>query len=201
MPQTFNIHGLALVQYLGGTGTGNVAINNTSTNSLMEANGNKGILIGGSPNPKPQDPLTTKNQFNTNELLGGPGQTEMFGRGYIDYILANYTVNFSQQYSKTSNGTLVPSKQLSNNNYIYGWPTNRVYVLAKNATGITQTVNTNGAKANLPTGSGIGLTILEWLEANFVTPASILAASAETPPYCNCCLVVPVRAVYKNSNG
>ena len=62
----------------------------------------------------------------------------------------------------------------SSGNYLYGWPTTAVYVLAQ---GSTQIVNTNAAKAFLPSAAGFGLTPTEWLMAVFYNPTNIFNAA------------------------
>ena len=141
-------------------------INNTSTNSLMvgggasPANGNA-TLVGG---------------LGSNELLGGAGKSQLIGRGTVDYLLANYTVDYTG-VALGANGIL-KATPVSNGNYIYGWPTTAVFVLAQNG---TQIVTTNAAKAFLPSNAGLGLTPTEWLMAVFYTPASILKLAQMAP--------------------
>jgi hypothetical protein len=168
VPQSFAVNNVALLQYLGGTGTNNCAVNNTSTNSLMVAAGSKGNLIGG---------------LGSNELLGGPGQSQLFGRGALDYVLANYTVNFSSP-TKLPNGTLVGTLQAlpaaastGNQNYVFDAPTGPGY---SGVVFVGSDRHLTYGDIILPSNGG-GLTPTEWLKAVLYFPTSIVKLAQASP--------------------
>ena len=208
VPQTFSINDVALVQYFGGTfagtpptpptlpppptpqtpGTlGDCVINNTSVNSLMVANGAYGALIGG---------------LGCNGLLGGPGPSELFGRGTRDFVVANYAVvrnpNNINKYLLTTAPPAFPG-----NNYVYDWPSGSLYSYVLFGPGDLH--NVNASNVILPDDAG-GLTTLEWLQAVLRSSADIVS-NIETCASENGCLLLdvlpdcPNDALYANPNG
>ena len=164
VPQTFSINNVALMQYFGGTGMNNCAINNTNSNSLMVAAGKKGTLIGG---------------FGSNELLGGPGPSQLFGRGVLDGLLANYTVNYPSGLAVGANGTLQAITPPGTGNYVYDWPNGPPYCgFVFYGNGDQHNTNTNNVI--LPIGA-TGLKPTEWLRAVFYSSANIIKIVQASP--------------------